>query len=86
MAELRPPGRDRGSQDLTSDPGNRDLDEDGYRRDLLSDPGIRDLVHDLWAGDSRELGVAASGFHADDAVLPSWQSRSGGRTTRRERT
>jgi hypothetical protein len=85
MAEPRPPERDRGGQDLISDPGNRDLDEDGFRRDFLGDRGVRDLVQDLWAGDSSDLGVAASGFHPDELVLSPSQFRSAARATGRKR-
>jgi len=67
MADLRPPVRDRGSQDLESDLGNRDLDGDGARRDLLEDLGIRDRVTDLGAQDSLKLG---SGFVAQLEEVP----------------
>lgn len=76
MADLRPPDRDRGSQDLRLDPGNRDLDDDGARRDLLGDLGVRDRVSDLGAQDSLKLGTVFVARLEGEVVLTLPSDRS----------
>lgn len=83
MAELPLGGRDRGDQDLTSDPGNRDLDGDGARKDLLDDPGIRDLVQDPGAREMRALDAFLNARLPSEIVLKTAGSRAGGFVPRR---
>jgi len=83
MAELRPPERDRGSQDLLSDLGNGDLDRDGFRRDLMDDLGVQDLTRDAGTVDSVQLGRFRHGTLTDEVVLSLPLDRSGGFASKR---
>ena len=83
MAECRPPDRDRGSEDLLSDPANGDLDHDGSRRDLLDDPGVQDLTRDAGTQDSLQLGRFLGGAPPSEVLLGLPHARSGGFTAPR---
>jgi len=77
MTGVRLPARDRGSQDLLSDPGHKDLQRDGFRRDLLSDLGVRDLTGDQGVQDSLKLGATRAGPAHDELVALPQAARSG---------
>jgi hypothetical protein len=85
MDDPRPPGRDRGSQDLLSDLGHLDLLKDGVRGDFLRDPGVQDLVKDLGSQDAAKIGSMRVGRPPTEIVLTASPSLSGGYAFERQR-
>ena len=78
MEEQRARHADRGTHDLLSDPGARDLFRDGESRDVRQDPGSRDLLRDGGTRDATELGAFATAASSLGSDLLAASGRSGG--------
>jgi hypothetical protein len=85
MEQPRRRPRDKGREDLLSDPGARDLQKDGKRGDLVREPGEQDLVRDRGSQDLVHLEAGLNGRSPNEVTLVRVSGRSGGYATRRRR-